>query len=65
MDPQKRATVYFNAEIHQPPRLKAAASHRTISDIVNEAVSFALAEDAHDLAAFDARKGERSLSKGS
>jgi hypothetical protein len=35
---------------------------RSISDMVNEAVKAALAEDAEDLAAFDDRKRERGVS---
>ena len=62
MHDPKRATVYFDAEVHQALRLKAAAADRSISDVVNEAVRIALAEDAEDLAAFDERKGERSVS---
>jgi plasmid stability protein len=62
MDTPKRATVYFDAEVHRALRLKAAASDRSISDMVNEAVRVALAEDAEDLAAFDKREVERSIS---
>ena len=62
MDDPKRATVYFDAEVHQALRLKAAAADRSISDVVNEAVRAALAEDAEDLAAFDKRNAERSVS---
>lgn len=62
MDTQKRATVYFEADVHQALRLKAAASDRTVSDMVNAAVKAALAEDAVDLAAFAERKAEKSLS---
>ena len=62
MDDTKRATIYFDADVHQALRLKAAASDRSISDMVNEAVKAALAEDAEDLAAFDQRKSERSVS---
>jgi hypothetical protein len=54
----KRATVYFNADIHRALRLKAAAADRSISDLVNEAVQISLAEDATDLAAFEERKHE-------
>ena len=46
----KRATVYFEPEIHRALRLKAAATDRSISDMVNDAVKLALAEDAEDLA---------------
>ena len=62
MDESKRATVYFEAHVHQALRLKAAAADRSISDVVNEAVKIALAEDAEDLAAFEQRKGERGIS---
>ena len=62
MEDSKRATVYFDAEVHQALRLKAAAADRSISDMVNEAVRAALAEDAEDLTAFDQRKAERSVS---
>ena len=52
MDTPKRATVYFEPDVHRALRLKAAASDRSISDMVNEAVKAALADDADDLAAF-------------
>jgi hypothetical protein len=61
MSSLKRATVYFDAEIHRALRLKAASSDKTISDMVNEAVKLSLAEDAEDLAAFDERAGEPNL----
>jgi len=62
MDTPKRATVYFEAEVHRALRLKAAASDRSISDMVNDAVRVTLAEDAEDLAAFSERKSNKNLS---
>ena len=62
MEESKRATVYFDASVHQALRLKAAATDRSISDMVNDAVKVALAEDAEDLEAFDRRKAERGVS---
>ena len=62
MEDSKRATVYCDASVHQALRLKAAATDRSISDMVNDAVKVALAEDAEDLASFDQRKAERSVS---
>ena len=62
MEDTKRATVYFDSSVHQALRLKAAATDRSISDMVNDAVKVALAEDAEDLTAFDQRKSERSIS---
>ncbi|HUF11721.1 MAG TPA: hypothetical protein VMN78_01310 [Longimicrobiales bacterium] len=58
----KRATVYFEPEIHRALRLKAAVSERSLSDIIDEAVRLALAEDADDIAAFEARAGEPTIS---
>jgi hypothetical protein len=51
----KRATVYFDPEIHRALRIKSAASDRSISDVVNEAVKLTLAEDAEDLTVFKTR----------
>lgn len=62
MDTQKRATVYFEVDVHRALRLRAAAMDRSISDMVNDAVKTILAEDAEDLAAISERKGEKSLS---
>jgi plasmid stability protein len=62
MDSQKRATIYLDADVHRALRLKAAASDRSISEMVNDAVKATLAEDAEDLAAFSERKNERSVS---
>ena len=61
MSTPKRATVYFDPDIHRALRLRAATSDRSISDMVNDAVKLALAEDAEDLAAFDERRREPTL----
>jgi hypothetical protein len=58
---QKRATIYFDPELHRALRLKAAESDRSISDLVNEAVKSKLAEDAEDLSAFEDRAHELNL----
>ena len=58
---QKRATIYFDPDLHRALRLKAVDADRTISDLVNEAVRLKLAEDAEDLAAFDERAHEPNL----
>jgi hypothetical protein len=61
MDTSKRATVYFDADLHHALRLKSAVSSRSISEIVNDAVRRTLSEDAADLAAFEERTKEPSL----
>ncbi len=58
----KRATVYFEPEIHKALRLKSAETEQSLSDLVNEAVRLLLAEDAEDLAAVAARVGEPTVS---
>ncbi len=61
MSVSKRATVYFDPELHRALRLKAAATERSISEMVNDAVKLTLAEDAEDLAAFERRAREPNL----
>jgi Antitoxin-like ribbon-helix-helix len=60
METSKRATVYFDPEVYRALRLKAAATERSISELVNEAVELTLAEDAEDLEVF-ARRGRGPL----
>ena len=57
----KRATVYFETDVHRALRLKAAETERSVSDLVNEAVRAQLVEDADDLAAFRRRKKEPAI----
>jgi plasmid stability protein len=56
-----RSTVYLDPALHQALRLKAAIQHRSISEIVNDAVRAALREDEEDLAAFEARATEAPI----
>ena len=58
----KRATVYFDPGLHKALRVKAAHTDRSLSDLVNASVRRSLAEDAQDLAVFDARAKEPALS---
>jgi plasmid stability protein len=58
----KRATIYLDPDLHKALRLKAVETSRSVSDLVNEAVREALAEDAEDLAAFRERAGEPLIS---
>lgn len=58
----KRATVYLEPALHQALRLKAAENERSMSALVNDAVRRSLNEDADDLAAFEERAREPSLS---
>ena len=61
MTTSKRATIYFDPGLHAALRLKAAHSERTISELVNDAVRAALAEDQEDLRAFEDRVAEPTM----
>ena len=61
MNEPKRATVYFDPELHRALKLKAAETEQSLSELVNEAVKLSLAEDADDLAAFEERVREPDL----
>ena len=54
----KRATVYLDPVLHKAIRLQAIETSRSVSDLINDAVRAELAEDAGDLAVFDARAHE-------
>lgn len=58
----KRSTIYFDPALHQALRIKAVETSRSMSDLINEIVKDALAEDAEDLAAFDERANEPLVS---
>ncbi len=58
----KRVTVYFNPDLHKALKLKSVETSRSLSDLVNEAVREALAEDAEDLSAFEERADEPLIS---
>ena len=57
----QRSTVYFDPDMHKALRLKAAEENRSISEIINEAVSLLTAEDAEDYSEVDARMSEPSI----
>ena len=59
---KKRATVYFDPFLHRALRLKAAETDRSISELVNEAVRAAFAQDASDIEAFEVREQEPDYS---
>ena len=57
----KRATVYLDPILHKALRLQSVETSRSVSELINDAVRDELAEDANDLAMFEARKNEPSL----
>ncbi len=58
----KRATIYMDPEIHKALKIKAVETNRSLSELVNEAVRQALAEDAEDIASFEERASEPLIS---
>ncbi len=57
----KRATIYFDPQIHKALKIKAAETSRSISDLINDAVRHELAEDEEDLDAFRTRADEETV----
>ena len=56
-----RATIYLDRDMHKALRLKAAETHRSISEIVSDAVRESLREDEEDIASFKERVHEKSI----
>jgi plasmid stability protein len=59
--PAKRSTIYLDPDLHRALRIKAIHTHRSMSDLVNDAVRMALREDQEDLAAFEERADEPTM----
>lgn len=57
----KRATIYFDPDVHRALRLKAVETDGTISELVNDAVKASLAEDAEDLEILEVRESEPEM----
>jgi len=57
----KRSTIYFDPDLHRALRIKSVHTQRSMSELVNEAVRLATREDQEDLAAFEERAGEPTV----
>lgn len=57
----KRSTIYLDSQLHRALKIKSAQVSRTISELVNEAIKFSLAEDYEDLESFEERLNEPNL----
>jgi plasmid stability protein len=57
-----RATIYLDKDLHKALRLKAADTHRSVSEIVSDAVRESLREDEEDLAIIAERANEKTIS---
>ena len=58
----KRSTIYFDPQLHQALRLKAASTHVSLSELVDEAVRLLMNEDQQDLKAHGDRISEPEIS---
>lgn len=57
----KRATVYFEDDLHKALKMKAAEASSSVSELVNQAIREALSEDLDDLQAFRDRESEPTM----
>lgn len=57
----KRATIYFEEDLHRALKVKAAEVSSSVSDLVNESIRFSFAEDLEDLQAFRDRASEPTV----
>ena len=57
-----RATVYLDPQLHKALKLKAVETSKSVSELINDAVREALAEDAEDIEAFEVRATEPLIS---
>jgi hypothetical protein len=58
----KRSTIYFDPQLHQALRFKAASTHVSLSELVDEAVRLLMNEDQQDLKAHADRVSEPEIS---
>ncbi len=58
----KRATIYFDPEVHRALKIKAAVTSRSISELIDDAIRHELAEDEEDIRVFEERAKEPTLS---
>ena len=58
----KRATIYFDPDIHRVLKIKAASSSKSISELIDSAIRNELAEDEEDILAFKERETEATIS---
>lgn len=58
----KRSTVYLDPVLHKALRMQSIETSRSVSELINDAIRDELAEDAYDLAMFDERAEEPTLS---
>ena len=58
----KRSTVYFEPHIHQALKMRAASTHVSVSELIDEAVRLLMFEDQEVLKAVSNRASEEEVS---
>ncbi len=58
----RRATIYFDPDLHKALKMKSIETSRSITDIVNQAVRESLSEDLEDALAYEERQNEPLVS---
>lgn len=58
----KRSTVYIDPELHRALKIQAAETGTSLSELINRAIRTELREDRDDLAVFDQRANEETIS---
>lgn len=56
--PLTRTTVYLDRAIYRAAKVKSAVTEKSVSEIINNALTLSLREDEIDLAAFEKRRLE-------
>ena len=56
-----KATLYLQDPVHQALRLKAAETHESMSQLVNDALRLMLADDLEDIGDWQQRRKEKSV----
>lgn len=56
-----RSTVYLDPELRRVLKVQAAETASTLSELINEAIRESLREDRNDLAAFEERASEPTI----
>ncbi|NQT25915.1 CopG family transcriptional regulator [candidate division KSB1 bacterium] len=59
---KKRATIYFDPDIHRVLKFKSASTNKSISELIDIAIRYELAEDEEDIRTFKEREKESTIS---
>ena len=58
----KRATVYFDPDIHKALKIKAAVTNTSISEFIDQAIKHEFADDEEDIRSLKERANEPTVS---